>query len=170
MRECKGIGILETALYNADSAARHLDLDEDVWLMIRSPRERIEISENPMLFSGKTIGLKTFVVRHNDALGPAKGGIRMSASVTLDDITGLAMEMTWKTSLIGVPFGGGKAGIRINPAHLSQTTKRSLSVPLRAAPGAISGLRFTFRRPIWEPTKPTWRISAVASPTAARLP
>ncbi len=54
--------------------------------------------------------IKTFLVRHNDALGPAKGGIRMTGSVTLDDVAGLAMEMTWNL-LIGVPFGGGKAGV-----------------------------------------------------------
>ena len=61
---------------------------------------------------GRMLHAQVFVVRHNDVLGPAKGGIRMTAGVDLDEVTGLAMEMTWKTSLIGVPFGGGKAGIR----------------------------------------------------------
>ena len=64
-----------------------------------------------------------FLVRHNDVLGPAKGGIRMTASVGLNEITGLAMEMTWKTSLIGVPFGGGKAGILYDPARLDADRK-----------------------------------------------
>ena len=65
-------------------------------------------------------------MRHNDILGPAKGGIRMTPTVSLDEVTGLAMEMTWKTSLIGVPFGGGKAGICCDPAQLDPTEKEIL--------------------------------------------
>jgi glutamate dehydrogenase/leucine dehydrogenase len=67
-----------------------------------------------------------FVVRYNDILGPAKGGIRMTATVDLDEVTGLAMEMTWKTSLIGVPFGGGKAGICYDPARLPPVEKETV--------------------------------------------
>ncbi len=67
-----------------------------------------------------------FVVRYNDILGPAKGGIRMTATVDLDEVTGLAMEMTWKTSLIGVPFGGGKAGICCDPTQLQPVEKEIL--------------------------------------------
>ena len=63
---------------------------------------------HPMLPGGGMLHAQFFLVRHNDVLGPAKGGIRMTAYGRLDEITGLAMEMTWKTSLIGVPFGGGK--------------------------------------------------------------
>lgn len=76
-----------------------------------------------MLPEGRVLNLSAYVVLHNDALGPAKGGIRMTPDVTLDDITGLAMEMTWKTSLVGVPFGGGKSGIRFDPRNSDSPTK-----------------------------------------------
>ena len=115
--------ILQTSLHNFQRAAKRLNLDEAIYRKVLGPKEKIEININPELPSGKVINIRVFVVRHNDALGPAKGGIRMTPDVSLDDITGLAMEMTWKTSLIGVPFGGGKSGIRFDPAPLSPDVK-----------------------------------------------
>jgi len=69
------------------------------------------------------VSIDAFIIRYRDALGPAKGAIRMTADVTLEEIEGLAMEMTWKTSLIGVPFGGGKAGIKYDGSLLSPSEK-----------------------------------------------
>ena len=69
------------------------------------------------------ITVDAFIVRHSEALGPSKGGIRMTPEVSLDDVSGLAMEMTWKTALIDVPFGGGKSGIKVDPSKLSPDEK-----------------------------------------------
>ena len=110
--------ILHTALYNFNLTAGRLDIDPAVRQKILGPKEKIEIDINPIMHDDSLLNSKVFIVRHNDALGPAKGGIRMTPDVTLDDITGLAMEMTWKTSLIGVPFGGGKSGICLDPTKL----------------------------------------------------
>ena len=118
--------ILQTALHNFQSAAKRLKLDEPIYQELAEPREKTEINIAPALPGGKVTNVKVFVVRHNDALGPAKGGIRMTPDVTLDDITGLAMEMTWKTSLIGVPFGGGKSGIRSDPTSLPPQAKEAI--------------------------------------------
>ena len=115
--------ILQTALHNFQRSAERLNLDPAVSKRIMAPRERVEITLNPILPDGHTCSIPAYIVRHNDTIGPAKGGIRMTPSATLDDITGLAMEMTWKTSLIGVPFGGGKAGIRCDPASISPAAK-----------------------------------------------
>jgi glutamate dehydrogenase/leucine dehydrogenase len=114
-----GNSLLQTALHNFAVAANRLNLDEGIYHKVLQPKEKIELNLSPILPGGKVLNVKAFVVRHNDALGPAKGGIRMTSDVTLDDVTALAMEMTWKTSLIGVPFGGGKSGIRIDPAELT---------------------------------------------------
>ena len=116
-------GILKTARYNFDVAAKRLGLEPGIRQKILGPKERIEIDINPVLPNGEILNAKIFIVRHHDALGPAKGGIRMTPDVTLDDITGLAMEMTWKTSLIGVPFGGGKSGIQLDPKSLTDAGK-----------------------------------------------
>jgi len=115
--------ILKTALFNINQTTKRLHLDEPVCQMLSNPRERIEILHNPILSNGKVVNVSAFIVRHSDILGPSKGGIRMAANVTLDDVAGLAMEMTWKTALIGVPFGGGKAGIRVDPAALTSDDK-----------------------------------------------
>lgn len=80
----------------------------------------------PQLTDGAVHVIRAFIVRHNDALGPAKGGIRMTADVTLDDVTGLAMEMTWKCALIGVPFGGGKSGIVADGRRLCPFDKETI--------------------------------------------
>jgi glutamate dehydrogenase (NAD(P)+) len=86
---------------------------------IKAPHERVELSLTPLLSDGKVRIIKAFIVHHSSALGPCKGGIRMAPDVTLDDVQSLAMEMTWKCSLIGVPFGGGKSGIVAEPGTLS---------------------------------------------------
>jgi glutamate dehydrogenase/leucine dehydrogenase len=119
-------GIQQTALWNVGQAAQRLALDDDMTRRIIEPAEQIRAVAHPILPDGRSLHVPVFVVRHNDILGPAKGGIRMTPTVSLDEVTGLAMEMTWKTSLIGVPFGGGKAGICCDPAQLSPTEKEIL--------------------------------------------
>jgi glutamate dehydrogenase/leucine dehydrogenase len=115
--------IFKTAIHNLHDAAQRLRLNDAMLARLSEPKEKIEITANPALASGHNLHFRVFVVRHNDAIGPAKGGIRMSPNVTMDDITGLSMEMTWKTALIGVPFGGGKSGICVDPMGLSASDK-----------------------------------------------
>ncbi|MBN1420289.1 MAG: Glu/Leu/Phe/Val dehydrogenase [Planctomycetes bacterium] len=117
--------LLDHALANLDTTIRRLEgeFDRDLLERLRHPKERIEIHLSPQLEDRKIHVFQAFAVRHSDALGPCKGGIRLSAEVTLDDVTGLAMEMTWKCALIGVPFGGGKSGIVADPASLSPADK-----------------------------------------------
>jgi len=119
-------GILKTAIYNFETAANRLELNESIKRKIQGPNERIELDLSPILPCGTVINVKAFIVRHNDVLGPCKGGIRMTPTVTLDEVTGLSMEMTWKTSLIGVPFGGGKSGICFDPKQLKPEEKETL--------------------------------------------
>lgn len=119
-------GILQTARYNLQKVARRTGLGEEMFNRLSRPKEKIELDLNPTLPSGRTEQIKAYIVRHRDYLGPAKGGIRMSSCIIMDDITGLAMEMTWKTSLIGVPFGGGKSGICIDPADYSRDDKEAI--------------------------------------------
>ncbi|MEI6493988.1 MAG: Glu/Leu/Phe/Val dehydrogenase [Verrucomicrobiota bacterium] len=123
--------ILGTALANFSRAVKILEgeVPKEVLLKIRQCKERIELSLSPQLSDGKIHVFKAFVVRHSEALGPSKGGIRVSPTVTMDDVTGLAMEMTWKCALIGVPFGGGKSGI---VADISKFTEEDKEVLVRS--------------------------------------
>ncbi len=120
--------ILDTALVNFDRTAAMLagEFGKDILNKIRLPKERIELRLGPQLDDGHVHTLRAFIVRHNDALGPAKGGIRMTSNVTLDDVTGLAMEMTWKCALMGLPFGGGKSGIVADARGLSPYDKETI--------------------------------------------
>ena len=116
-------GILKTAGSNLEKTANRLQLEDKMFSRLLEPKEKIELTLNPSLSNGKHVQVKAFIVRHRDALGPAKGGIRMSPNVTMDDIQGLSMEMTWKTALIGVPFGGGKSGICFDPYNVTAEDK-----------------------------------------------
>lgn len=116
-------GILKTARLNLEQTCQRLKLDGGMLNRLLEPKEKIEFTLNPTLSSGKHVQIKAFIVRHRDSLGPAKGGIRMSKTVTMDDIQGLSMEMTWKTALIGVPFGGGKSGICFDPTSITAEDK-----------------------------------------------
>lgn len=123
MNKKENSSIFETALYNFEQTAERLGLEEAMAAKLSEPKEKIEVTINPILSNGTISHVKAFIIRHNDALGPAKGGIRMSETVSSEDITGLAMEMTWKTSLIGVPFGGGKSGICCDISKLPGNSK-----------------------------------------------
>ncbi|MCK5024768.1 MAG: Glu/Leu/Phe/Val dehydrogenase, partial [Thermoplasmata archaeon] len=115
--------ILQTARYNFQQASAGIGLDADIFERIALPKEKIELRISPVLSSGKVANVEVFIARHSDILGPAKGGIRMTPTVSMVDVAGLAMEMTWKTSLIGVPFGGGKSGICFDPSLVSENNK-----------------------------------------------
>jgi glutamate dehydrogenase/leucine dehydrogenase len=120
--------LLGNALVNYRKAAARLAgrCDAHILEKLALPKERIELTLSPELSDGQIHVFSAFIVRHTDALGPSKGGIRFSPTVTLDDVTGLAMEMTWKCALIGVPFGGGKSGIRADPTALRPHDKETL--------------------------------------------
>lgn len=120
--------MLENAIDNFNAAAALLEKEYDKELLdvLRHPGERSEIQLSPLLSDGKLHIIKAFIVKHSDAVGPCKGGIRMTSNVTIGDVSALAMEMTWKCALIGVPFGGGKSGIVCDPMPLSKLDKQTI--------------------------------------------
>ncbi len=120
--------MLKNALDNFDRACALLgdEYSPDLLQKLRHPKERTELMLSPQFSDGRIHTIAAFIVHHSEALGPCKGGIRMSPTVTLDDVTALAMEMTWKCALIGVPFGGGKSGIVADPLTLSPDDKQTL--------------------------------------------
>ena len=120
--------MLDHALANFDQTVQLLrdEFSPDLLLKMREPKERSELRISPEFSDNQSHTFRAFVVHHNRALGPSKGGIRMTPTVTLDEVTALAMEMTWKCALIGVPFGGGKSGIIADPEKLSPHDKETL--------------------------------------------
>ena len=81
----------------------------------------MEVSIPVSMDNGETRAFKGFRVTHNVARGPSKGGIRYHPDVTLDEVKALAMWMTWKCALMGIPFGGAKGGVVCNPKEMSRS-------------------------------------------------
>ena len=106
--------------------ASRMGLDDTAVSRLLEPKETIKLRLSPQLRDGRVHNISAFLVRHSDILGPAKGGIRMSALVDEPMIRTLALEMTLKTALIDVPFGGGKSGIRIDPVGLHPDDKEAI--------------------------------------------
>jgi len=100
-------------------AAARIGLPGEEVRRFLEPKEVIRLRLSPKLTDGHVDHVPVWIVRHSDTLGPSKGGIRMAANVDESMICTLALEMTLKTALIGVPFGGGKSGIRLDPRRLS---------------------------------------------------
>ncbi|MDF1799366.1 MAG: Glu/Leu/Phe/Val dehydrogenase [Planctomycetota bacterium] len=100
-------------------AADHLDLDAGIRDVLRTPARELQVAV-PVLMDDKTTRVYTgYRVQHNFVLGPCKGGIRFSPDVNLDEVRALAAWMTWKCSVVGLPFGGGKGGVICDPREMS---------------------------------------------------
>jgi glutamate dehydrogenase (NAD(P)+) len=94
-------------------------LDPDLIRVLSKPKKAVEVSI-PVQMDDRSIEVYTgYRVTHNIARGPSKGGIRYHPDVTLDEVKALAMWMTWKCALMGLPFGGAKGGVVCDPKRLS---------------------------------------------------
>jgi glutamate dehydrogenase (NAD(P)+) len=109
-----------------DDVARMLSLDPQVAEMLRWPAREFKFQIPVRMDDGSIRVFTGSRVQHNDARGPAKGGIRFHPAETMDTVRALAMWMTWKTSIADIPLGGGKGGVPVDPATLSVTEKERL--------------------------------------------
>lgn len=115
--------MLETAHAFIDRAAAKLDIPPDVVAQLKKPDH--EHVFEVKLESGKSF--QAFRVQHNNKLGPYKGGIRFHPNVTLEEVQTLATLMSLKTAAVGLPLGGGKGGITVNPRDLDEDELQELS-------------------------------------------
>src|SRR5215469_1233709 len=102
-----------------DLAAHKLNLDEGLWKVLRSPSRELIVHIPVQLDNGKLEVFTGFRVQHSIARGPAKGGVRYSPDVTLDEVRALASWMTWKCAVVNIPFGGAKGGVVCDPHKMS---------------------------------------------------
>jgi glutamate dehydrogenase (NAD(P)+) len=110
----------ETAQKQFDKAAGLLELDQAARDLLRTPMREYHFSIPVHMDDGSKQVFRGFRVQHNDARGPAKGGIRFHPQETIDTVRALSMWMTWKTSVADIPLGGGKGGVICDPHNLSQ--------------------------------------------------
>jgi glutamate dehydrogenase (NAD(P)+) len=116
-----------TAVAQLDRVADRLHLDHDTHLRLRYPRRALVVSIPVRMDDGRTEVFMGYRVHHNTALGPTKGGLRYDAEVSMGEVTALAMLMTWKCSLMGLPYGGAKGGVRCTPRGMSKRELESLT-------------------------------------------
>jgi glutamate dehydrogenase (NAD(P)+) len=102
-----------------DLAAQKLKLDEGLWKVLRYPNREIIVHIPVAMDDGHLEVFTGFRVQHSIARGPAKGGVRYSPDVTLDEVRALASWMTWKCAVVNIPFGGAKGGIICDPHKMS---------------------------------------------------
>src|SRR5438552_2284183 len=103
-----------------DLAAQKLNLDEGLMKVLRYPTREIILHIPVMMDDGHLEVFPGFRVQHPLARGPAKGGVRYSPDVTLDEVRALASWMTWKCAVVNIPFGGAKGGVICDPHKMSQ--------------------------------------------------
>jgi len=120
------INAFDMAQSQFDHVARMLGLDTEVAEMLRWPMREFKFMIPVHMDDGSIRIFFGYRVQHNDARGPAKGGIRFHPSETLDTVRALAMWMTWKTAIADIPLGGGKGGVPVDPASLSIHEKEKL--------------------------------------------
>jgi len=102
-----------------DLAAHKLNLDEGLWKVLRYPNREIIVHIPVAMDNGQLEVFTGFRVQHSIARGPAKGGIRYTPDVTLDEVRALASWMTWKCAVVNIPFGGAKGGVICDPHKMS---------------------------------------------------
>jgi glutamate dehydrogenase (NAD(P)+) len=113
------MSLLEMAQHFFDVAADRLRLEAPLRELLRYPKRKLIVVFPVAMDDGSVHHLEGYRVQHHPVLGPCKGGIRYHPDVTLAEVEGLAILMTWKTAVVSLPFGGAKGGVRCNPTELS---------------------------------------------------
>ncbi|MFO0838903.1 MAG: Glu/Leu/Phe/Val dehydrogenase [Phycisphaerae bacterium] len=115
------------ALVNFDHAADVLALDPNVAGRLRLPERTLIVSVPVRMDDGSVKVFSGFRVQHNDSLGPFKGGIRYHPHVDIGEVAALAMGMTWKCALVGLPLGGAKGAVQVDPSKISYAENQRLT-------------------------------------------
>jgi glutamate dehydrogenase (NAD(P)+) len=118
-KEIKEDNPFESMMQRFDEAAAKLNLDPNIYKILRWPTREITLYIPVMMDDGNYQVFTGYRVQHNFARGPGKGGVRFSPDVSLDEVRALAAWMTWKCAVVNIPFGGAKGGIICDPRDMS---------------------------------------------------
>ncbi|GCE10343.1 Glu/Leu/Phe/Val family dehydrogenase [Tengunoibacter tsumagoiensis] len=117
----------DVAVAQFDEAAERLGLSQAMRAILRKPKRELTVNFPVRMDDGRVEMFTGYRVQHNINRGPAKGGIRFSPEVSLDEVRALAMWMTWKCAVVGIPFGGAKGGVLCDPHYMSPGELERLS-------------------------------------------
>lgn len=121
-----GFNAFAMAQAQFDKVADLLELDEATRDLLRNPLREYHFSISVKMDDGSQKVFRGFRCQHNDARGPAKGGIRFHPQETVDTVRALSMWMTWKCAVVDIPLGGGKGGVICNPHNLSMREQEAI--------------------------------------------
>jgi glutamate dehydrogenase (NAD(P)+) len=114
-----GSELYRIATHQFEHAAALLELDPEFCTRLSEPRRSLTVNFPVRLDDGSVVGLTGYRVQHTLTMGPTKGGFRYGPDVSMGECAALAMWMTWKCALLGLPYGGAKGGVRCTPSELS---------------------------------------------------
>lgn len=114
-------GMLANVMQQFDKAANMVELNSNIKKILEVTNNELIINFPVRMDNGEVEIFKGYRVQHNNALGPYKGGLRYHPTIDIDSVKALAMWMTWKTSLAGLPYGGAKGGIQMDPKKYSNS-------------------------------------------------
>jgi glutamate dehydrogenase (NAD(P)+) len=129
----------QSAQAQLTEAVTQLGLDDGMHQLLATPRREMTVSIPLRRDDGHVEVLRGYRVQHNLSRGPAKGGLRYHPSTDIDEVRALAMWMTWKCALIGIPYGGAKGGVTIDPRLYSQTELERVTRRYASEIGPIVG-------------------------------
>lgn len=121
------MSLFQNTLKQINEAAEIMNLEEDILTILSHPKRIIQVSLPIRMDDGKVKVFEGFRVQHNDVAGPFKGGIRYHQQVDMEEVKALATWMTMKCSVVGIPLGGGKGGIIVDPKTLSKRELEQLT-------------------------------------------
>ena len=119
--------LFKMAVEQFNTASEMMGLDDNLRRVLSICQRQYTVNFPVQMDDGSVRIFEGHRVQHNIGRGPAKGGIRYHASVTLDEVKALAMWMTWKCAVVGIPFGGAKGGVTVDPKRLSQREVENLT-------------------------------------------
>jgi len=117
----------ENAQKQIEKVTKHLKIDKDILEQLMWPQRILEVHFPVEMDDGSKRMFTGFRSQHNNARGPYKGGIRFHPNVSKDEVMALSTWMTWKCAVAGIPYGGGKGGVIVDPNILSKTELERLS-------------------------------------------
>ncbi len=127
--------VYKNAMKQLHEAAKLIQLNQHIVEILESPKNTVEFNIPIKMDDGNVALYRGYRVQHNDARGPYKGGIRFHENVDIDEVRSLAFWMSIKTAVAGIPYGGAKGGVTVNPKKLSDSEKEKI------ARGYVRGIR-----------------------------
>src|SRR5215217_7737827 len=119
--------LFQVAVEQFNTAAERMGLADNLRRVLSVCQREYTVNFPVQMDDGSIQIFRGHRVQHNIARGPAKGGIRYHQDVNLDEVKALAMWMTWKCAVVGIPFGGGKGGVTVDPRELSAAELQNLT-------------------------------------------